>query len=353
MKVGPRKICLLGGYGDVGLRLAALLHERTPHIIALAGRDGERADGAARSVGARCRGLALDMRGPGALAQLADMDLCVNLTEATPPRLAADLIANGTHFIDSAASPTYVADLRQAIAAVQVPRAIGVLETGVAPGLTNLLAQGMCVAHPEIRSIDILIELGMGTHHGLAATEWTLQALAQSYPMKTGGQWHKTRTGAISRRFTTDTGSVRAIGFAFCDQASIARDLELDGVRTFLALDPGWMTRAVGWLSQGSLGNLLARRSGPVARAMRRMPPMGGSGTRLFVEGHNGHGEAIAARRLMAGPQAGMTASVIAQAVQQALRRGPDLPPGLQALHALLDPASIHDHPFAISGYDL
>ena len=353
MRVDPETLCLLGGYGDVGLRLARLLHDQTAFTIVLAGRSAGRADTAARAVGPRCRGMALDVRMPGALAPLAGMALCVNLTEATPPHLAASLIANGTHFIDSAASPAYVADLRRAIDAVSVPQAMAVLETGLAPGLTNLLARRMCQARPETSSIDILIELGMGAHHGLAATEWSLQALAQTYPMKSGGQWQEIRTGALSRHFATERGSIRGIGFSFSDQASIARDLNLDGARTFLALDPSWMTTVMGWLSRSPLRNMAARKAGPLARIMQRLPVMGATATRLTLEGRNARNEVIATHSVSGGEQAGMTATVIAQVVQEVLRPTTAARPGLQALDALLDPASISEDPFGVSGYDL
>lgn len=352
MQDNPETICLLGGYGDVGLRLARLLHDRTPLTIVLAGRDGDRAEAAARKVGERCRGLALDVRANGAPARLAGVDLCVNLTEATPPRLAADLVARGTHFIDSAATPAYVAQLRQAIEAVQSPRAAGVLECGLAPGLTNLLARRMWQNNRDIRSIDIMIELGMGAHHGIAATIWSLQALAQTYPMKSGGRWQDTRTGSVSRRFDTGTGRVRAIGFAFSDQASIARELRLDGARTFLAVDPRWMTRAMGWMARWPLGAFVSRLSGPLARAMRHLPGMGGSGTRLVLEGFNARGEVIASHKLTGGAQADMTATVIAQTVQELVRLTAN-EPGLQPLYRLLDPASVAQRPFRVSGFDL
>jgi hypothetical protein len=353
MRVDPETICLVGGYGDVGLRLARLLHDQTPFTIVLAGRNAGRANTAARSVGPRCQGLALDVRMPEALVPLAGMAVCVNLTEATPPQLAASLIANGTHFIDSAASPAYVTDLRRAIGAVRAPRGMAVLETGLAPGLTNLLARRMCQVQPETRSIDILIELGMGTHHGLAATQWSVQALAQTYPMKSGGRWQDIRTGALSRRFATERGRIRAIGFAFSDQASIARDLNLDGARTFLAIDPGWMTRVMGWLSRSPLRQMLARNAGPLARIMQRLPVMGAAKTRLTLEGRNARHEVTATHGLTGGVQADMTATVIARVVQEALRPAAAAQPGLQALDALLDPASISERPFGVSGFDL
>jgi len=353
MQENTMKICLLGGYGDVGLRLAGLLHQDTQLHIVLAGRNGQRAEAAARDIGPRCHGMALDVGAPDAAARLAEMALCINLTEATPPELAASLIAAGTHFIDSAATPAYVAGLGLAIAAVAAPRATAVLQTGLAPGLTNLLATQITRAHPETRSIDILIEMGMGTHHGVAATEWTLQALGQSYPMKWNGTWQEIRTGAIARKFDTDQGPVHAMGFAFVDQASIARDLDLAGARTFLAVDPGWMTRVLRGLTAAPLRGLMMRYSAPLTRIMQRGPTMGGTGTRLILEGRNDRGDVIATRGLTGGPQADMTAAVIAQAATALLRPTAPVKPGMQPLSAVLDPATITERPIGISGLSM
>lgn len=121
-----KTICLLGGYGDIGLRVARLLHEETNDKVLLAGRNGARAKTAALSIGPRCGGMTLDVRGQHAAEQLAEVTLCINLTEATLPALAAALVANGMHFIYSSALPTYVADLEQTINALPSPRVTGV-----------------------------------------------------------------------------------------------------------------------------------------------------------------------------------------------------------------------------------
>ena len=333
-------ICILGGYGDVGLRVAGLLHAQTHARLLLVGRDAKRADTAALSIGPRCRGLALDVHDQDAAARLADAALCVNLTEATPPALAADLISNGTHFIDSSASPAYVADLEKTINALPGPRATAVLEAGLAPGLTNLLAARMCERHPDTRSIDILLELGMGVHHGLAATAWTLQALGRTYPMKSDGNWHEIRTGAICRHFTSSTENILGIGFAFSDQRSIARDLDLAGARTFLAISPGWMTTALRWLGRGPLRHVLRRNAMAAARIMQHLPTLGSKGTRLIIEGRNAQGKVIGMHHFSSGPQSDLTAGVIAQLALALMSPSTDPRRGLQPLGTFVDPAS-------------
>lgn len=328
-------ICLLGGYGDVGLRLARRLNVRTGGRIILAGRDGEKAKNAARKIGFRCEGMALDIRAADAIERLRDMALCVNMTEASPPALVAALIANGTHFIDSSASPDYVAALRDAIAKVTIPQATAVLETGLAPGLTNLIAARLCYDHPDTRRIDVLIEMGMGVHSGFAATKWALQSLGQTYSVKMNGQWHKVRTGTLRRTFDTDTGRIDAIGFAFSDQQSIAQDHALDGARTFLAAAPGWMTGVLRQLSRPAPSVVIRRHAAILTRWMLRMPTMGGTGTRLAVEAFGPAGNMLAKEYFIGGPQADLTAAVIAEAARVLTQSTNE--PGLRKLSSILD----------------
>lgn len=214
-------------------------------------------------------------------------------------------------------------------------------EAGLAPGLTNLLAARLCEVHPDTRSIGILIELGMGTHHGLAATAWTLQALDRTYRMKFRGNWQEIRTGVISRRFVIAAANILGVGFAFSDQKSIARDQNLMGARSFLAINPSWMTKILHWLSQAPLRGFLGRNSTRLARAMQRLPVMGSQGTRLFIEGRIAQGDVITTESISGGPQADLTASVVTQLALALMHSSTKLPPGLQPLSMFVDPASI------------
>ena len=309
-----REVWLIGGYGDVGEKLAKALAALSETAIVIAGRNGEKAEATARRIGAPCRGEALDITAPGVAERLAGAAVVVNLSEATPPDLAAKLIERGTHFVDTSATADYAAALSAHIGQIRAPKAAAVLEVGLAPGLTNLLAHRIVRDHPETRQIDLLIEMGMGEHHGRAATEWTLQNLGQTYPGKRAGAWVRLRPGAERRRFSFgDAGEqIAGIGFGFSDQVSIARDLDLDGARTFLALDPGWVTTSIGLLAGSALGRFVAARAGRVAAVLGALPVMGGCGTRLVVEGKDGKGQVTGCEAFRATGQAEITALVAA-----------------------------------------
>ena len=139
----------------------------------------------------------------------------------------------------------------------------------------------------------------------------------------------------LSRTFDTDTGRIDAIGFAFSDQQGIAREYALDGARTFLAIDPCWMTRVLRWLSRPAPSAFVRRHAATLTRWMLRMPTIGGTGTRLVVEAFGPDDNILAKEYLSGGPQADLTAAVLAEAALALMQSAND--PGLRELGSILD----------------
>ncbi len=326
----------------MGFHIAKLLNEKQRFELVLAGRDHTKATVAAKRVGSGCRGIALDATRQDVFDQLKGYKLCVNLTEATPISLLAALIANGTHVIDSSASPGYVAELCSTVNSLPSHNATCIPEVGLAPGLTNLLGFKLLLDRPDTCSIDVLIQMGLGVHHGLAATRWILQSLGSSYPIKAEGQWRKEVAGNLTRYFHWSRKlRIRGVGFGFSDQINMAVDLNLTGARTFLAFDPPWVTWLMQWLSTSPAQKLVKRYSRAIASKLLILPRMGSPKTRLVLEGRDQHGEVTQVEKLQGGPQSELTAIVISEAVTNLLNPETDLPCGVQSLHKLMDASSI------------
>jgi NAD(P)-dependent dehydrogenase (short-subunit alcohol dehydrogenase family) len=66
--VGPRTIVIVGGTSGIGLELAKAVVAQGDHVI-LTGRDRERAEAVAASIGAEARGLAVDLSEPATIAE--------------------------------------------------------------------------------------------------------------------------------------------------------------------------------------------------------------------------------------------------------------------------------------------
>ena len=316
------ELWILGGYGDVGLRVARylqLLFDKP--VLVLVGRNSEKLRNASRVIsGARSR--AADVSTADALDGAPEDAIIINCVESFPAELAARHVDNGGTFIDMSADPDYVAELRNAFAAVPKPTGVAIIEAGLAPGLTGILAKHVADQDAGTEQIDVILELGMGRHHGRGATAWTIAGIGGDYRVKVEGVWKTVLPGQLRRkiRFTDRSRDILAVGFGFSDQQSIARELHLKSCRTFLALDPPWMTRTLAFLTGLPFARrVLPSRAWKIARALEVFPAFGGTGTRLLVEGADGSGQRTAAVEMRSGDQAELTALVIATTARAVL----------------------------------
>jgi hypothetical protein len=255
------EIWLLGGYGDVGIKTASRLRDLQNRPIVLAGRSIDRAEAAARQLGEGVRGTAVDVTGPSAHQALAGAAAVVNLVESTPHAVAAAIVEDGGVFLDTSASPGYLKAL-EAHLATRATAGLAVLSVGLSPGLTNIMAAKLKSDVPEIEAIDLCLEMGLGRHHGLAATTWFFQNAAGRYPNISDGSVAEPRPGQLQRSFQMDgkPGRILALGYGFSDQLAIGEGLGLRQSRSFVALDPPWMTRILSLLLRTGLGGVISKK---------------------------------------------------------------------------------------------
>ncbi|MFC9895393.1 NAD-dependent epimerase/dehydratase family protein [Nocardia sp. NPDC127579] len=295
------RVLVLGGYGAVGRPLVERLRAAGDSVVA-AGRDPVRAD---RVVDLRD----LDSY-RGALEQV---DVVVNASGAEDPRLAALAGAAGAAFIDVTASTEYIARLCNTEQSGPV-----VVDAGLAPGLTSLLAVAVAGAGP----IDLAVLLGAGEQHGAAAVAWTY--------------------GLLGHRFRADDGMVRNYsgpavfelpGYGrrrmyradFSDQHTLTRELGVP-VRTYFAVDSRLATAglaALTWVPGA-------------ARMPRGLHFPGSDGWLVLARPHTGP-----ARWARGHNQSRATALVAAAAVRRATR----LEAGVHPLHRVLALADFASEP--------
>lgn len=101
----------------------------------------------------------LDVTDAVANDQIPAGAVVINLTEATPPALTRAVVGKGGRFIESSASPEYLARLEQVFSGG------GFLGLAVLyAGLTNLMTSALLKVEPQTTQIDICLEMGMGRH---------------------------------------------------------------------------------------------------------------------------------------------------------------------------------------------
>ncbi|MGW5753734.1 SDR family oxidoreductase [Nocardia rhamnosiphila] len=302
------KILVLGGYGAVGGHLVAELRRRGDSVLA-AGRDPARAD------------VVVDLADPALIqysAALAGVDTVVNASGAEDPELAARASAAGCAFVDVTATAGYIDELRQSAPAGPI-----VVDVGLAPGLTDLLAVGVHTESPG--PVDLAVILGAGERHGAAATEWSYQLLGKHFDDGSGRIRNYSRPAEFL--LPGQDRPRRLYRLDFSDQHTLRRALGVP-VRTYFGLDSRVATTALAvltWLPGASHAPRVHLPGSEEWIVLAR----GADGVTRWARGSN---------------QSRATASVAAVATARAAR----LAPGVHALHEVLTLAEL-----SVDGIDI
>lgn len=305
-----QKIWLIGGSGDVGSRLARRLLNHTDALVTVLSRSGSNPTGLNSE---RLEARAVDIAADGAGELIPSDAIIVNLTEATPPAVAAQVVERGCTFIETSASPAYVAALGNEVCESESGGAM-ILCVGMAPGLTNLMAARVAQAE-QVVAVDIGVEMGLGRHYGAAATEWFLKAAGTEYQLIRNGSRVPVRPGRLRRFFVFWKSEARrpALGLGFAEHEILASDPVpgLSTVRSFVSIDPPIITRILGLILSLGLGPWVARNARWLTRFLSRLPGMGQTRTRIVAEGLHHDGTMAGRLSVTTGDQAEATATMI------------------------------------------
>lgn len=129
---------IVGGTSGIGMHLAGVLAARGGEVV-VTGRDQARADAAARQIGGRTRGLALDLANPSEIAgRLADLGTVKNLVIA-----AIERDDNSVRKFDVARAQRLVT-----LKLVGYPEVVHVLASRFAPDASIVLFGGLAKERP-------------------------------------------------------------------------------------------------------------------------------------------------------------------------------------------------------------
>lgn len=257
---GSGAVVVVGGYGAVGHATADMLAEWFPGRVVVAGRDPARAARAADAIGGGTTWRQVDVTSAADRAQLsADAALVVMAVERANVAVAREAVRRGVHYVDVTASPQLLRPLTDLDQLAVRTGSTVVLSVGVAPGLTNLLADECLRELPGADTVELALMLGTGDPHGRDSVRWIVEQAATASVGTVGGGGGDVGRPRRARVELPGVGRRTVFPFPFSDQHVLAAR---HGIRatTRMCLD----SRALTW-------TLFAGRSSGLFRLARRL----------------------------------------------------------------------------------
>jgi saccharopine dehydrogenase (NAD+, L-lysine-forming) len=336
-------ILITGGYRTVGRRVATDLAPDYSGRVVVAGRSAEKAAQLAAELGHGVRGRRVDVRDPGSVeAALDGVGLVMSCIDQPEPHLLRAAIARGLAYTDIAPHlmmrrPTEAMRAE----AVQTGARI-VLGTGLAPGISSLLARLGADRVGSVESIKSNVLLSVGDAYGPASREYLLEEMALSYAVRIEDRELPTRPFAASARvnFPPPLGERKSYLFPFSDQVFFPETLGARTALSRLALEPPWLGTLLSALIRLRVTAMLRRRAGAEervqrlsARLQRRYRGRDWYGITVEIQGVRGW-----VRAGLAGREQATGTAIGAAAVVRALAEGEVNQPGIWLVEQVVPP---------------
>jgi saccharopine dehydrogenase (NAD+, L-lysine-forming) len=334
MRMDDTEILVVGGYGEVGRRLAMLLEETHPHRVIVGGRHPERAPGA--------RARRIDVDDPASVEEALDgvsaVAVCVLPRK---PHLLRACIRRGLAY-------TSIAPLWTPRSVVQTMReeatrtgARIVLAAGIEPGISSVLARVGADRIGTVDTIQTALLLGVGDAYGSDSMAFILDEIGQPYTVTVDG-WaepiHAFERPAVIA-FPAPLGPRRAYAMPFRDQVYYPLTLGAKTAIARLALDPPWLGAVVANLTKLGARAWVRRKGG--RNAMRglterlRRRYAGRDQFALVVEVRGG-GQML--RSTLVGRGQAQATAIGAAAIVEALVTREQNKPGVWLAEQVIDP---------------
>ena len=232
------KIMIIGGHGEVGSLIVEALRDQD---LILAGRNEKamRAYCTQHRLQADIQVLDIHHFNPALFEDVRFLIVCVDQNET---HLLSYCIAQGIDYMDVSANAAFIAKARRLPISSNSNVLLGV---GIAPGVSNVLAETLLRETSASPSIYLDIYLGLGDHHGIAAIDWTLAAMVEPYTDPNGAPLQPFR-----HRNPLKITKQPTYNFNFADQHILKLKYPHTSFQTYLGFDQGWASR---------LFNLMAR----------------------------------------------------------------------------------------------
>lgn len=342
-------ILITGGYGTVGRRVAADLAPEYPGRLVVAGRSAEKAAQLAAELGHGVRGRRVDVGDPNLVEAVLDgVGLVISCIDQPEPHLLRTAIRRGLAYTDIAPHlmtrrPTEIMKAE----AVQSGARI-VLGTGLAPGISSLLARLGADRVGTVKSVKSNVLLSVGDTYGPASRAYLLEEITLPYTVSIENREVPTRPFSASARvnFPPPLGERKSYLFPFSDQIFFPETLGASTAISRLALEPPWLGTLLSVLVRLRVMAMLRRRAGAEERVQRL-----NTWLRRRYEGHDWYGVAVEVegargwvRASLVGRGQATAAAIGAGAVVRALAEGEVKQPGIWLAEEVVALESFFDY---------
>ncbi len=149
-------ILIVGGYGEVGGKIAKLLLATYPNRLWIAGRNIEKAKQFCAQLNNMATPIQLDVTKKIDGHQLANIALVIMCLEQENTEFAERCLEEGIKYIDISASNSFLQKLELLNPVAVQHNTTAILSVGLAPGLTNLMAMHVAQQFPPWKNFIFL-----------------------------------------------------------------------------------------------------------------------------------------------------------------------------------------------------
>ena len=337
------RVLIVGGYGDVGRRIAAALASDVQLHLIVAGRDHRKARSLASQLGKRARALQLDVHDREAVVSaVADSDLIVCCVDQREPHLVSSAIEQGAAYLDVTAGWEFIS---RCLAMHEQAEAAGVhiwVGSGLSPGLVNVMARAATDQLREVDTVHSYLFLGMGDEAGPAALDFMLKAASEPFSVVEHGRSRIAWAFREARHIDvpSEEGRLCAYRFPMPDQFFFPQTLGVPTAASWLAFEPAWVNLA--WIVLSRSRAIWLLRSKKMRRAIVRMLAWGENAfhgrdhVRLVVEARSADGSSYLT---VSGRGQAHATAASALVMARMLLDGPATRPGVWLPEQVVDPS--------------
>jgi saccharopine dehydrogenase-like NADP-dependent oxidoreductase len=260
----PGEILVVGGYGEVGGRLAAILDRPHRGTLVVGGRHPERASGFPSR--------RIDVDDETSIdSALQGVDTVVACVRQKGAQLLRAAVRRGIAYTSIAPPWMLWPDIEPLDAEAKRTGARVVLAAGIEPGISSVLAR---IGESRLGGVDVVetaLLLGVGDSYGGDSLVFLFEELAQEYPLLIDGRLTSAHAFDRSRQvsFPSPIGERRSYPIPFRDQLYYPRTLGARTAVAWMALDPPWLGRVISTATRIGARALLSR--GPTKGSLHRL----------------------------------------------------------------------------------